>query len=95
MKDVAWLEDVWLIFLIFHTFVFKSGREDKRLDAVRGENIYKQTYGKLKKISSATSSTATSFKLGAYNLLYRVFQRFDSQIVKNSILGIQATTKSL
>ena len=29
--------DIQLIFLIFHTFVCKSGCVDKRLDAVRGE----------------------------------------------------------
>ena len=34
LKDVAWLEDVQVIFLIFHTFVCKFCRLDKRLDAV-------------------------------------------------------------
>ena len=34
LKDVAWLEDVRLIFLIFHTFVCKLDRADKRLDTV-------------------------------------------------------------
>ena len=34
LKDVAWLEDVQLI---FHTFVCKFGRVDKHVDAVCGE----------------------------------------------------------
>ena len=46
LKDVAWLEDVQLIFLIFHTFVCKFEWEDKRLDAVRGKRNYRQMYGK-------------------------------------------------
>ena len=50
LKDVAWLEDAQLIFLIFHTFVCKFSWVDKRLDAVRGKNIYRQMYGKLKKL---------------------------------------------
>ena len=50
LKDVAWLEDAQLIFLIFHTFVCKFDWVDKRLDAVRGKKIYRQMYGKLKKI---------------------------------------------
>ena len=47
LKDVAWLEDVQLIFLIFQTFVCKFGWVDKRLDAVRG----KKMHGKLKKLA--------------------------------------------
>ena len=39
LKDVAWLEDAQLFFLIFHTFVCKFGWVDKRLDAVRGKKI--------------------------------------------------------
>ena len=69
LKDVAWLEDVLLIFLIFHTFVCKFGRVDKRLDPVRGKKIVQTNVSKIKKISSATSITGTSFKLGEYNLL--------------------------
>ena len=42
LKDVAWLEDAQLIFLIFHTFVCKFGWVDKRLDALCREKIYKQ-----------------------------------------------------
>ena len=34
LKDLSWLEDIWLIFLIFHTFVCKFGWAD----AVRGKN---------------------------------------------------------
>ena len=49
LKEVAWLEDVQLIFLIFHTFVCKFGRVDKRLDTVRKKKMYRQMYGKLKK----------------------------------------------
>ena len=37
LKDVAWLEDVQLTFLIFHAFVYKFCRVDKRLDVVRGK----------------------------------------------------------
>ena len=61
-KDLAWLEDVQLIFLIFHIFACKFGR-------VRLKKIYRKMYGKFKKVSSATSSKATSFKLGEYSLL--------------------------
>ena len=39
LKDVAWLEDAQLIFLIFHTFVCKFGWVDKRLDAIRGKKF--------------------------------------------------------
>ena len=46
--DVAWLEDFQLSFLIFHTFVCKFGRLDKRLDAIRGKKFYRQMYGKFK-----------------------------------------------
>ena len=68
MKDVAWLEDAQLSFLIFHTFVFKFAWVDKCLDAVRGKKIYQQRYGKLKN-SSATYRKATSFKLSECNFL--------------------------
>ena len=61
LKDVTWLEDAQLIFLILHTFVCKFGWVDKRLDAVRG-----------KKINRVRSSQATSFKLGEYNLLLSI-----------------------
>ena len=37
LKDIAWLEDAQLIFLIFNKFVCKFGWVDKRLDAVRGQ----------------------------------------------------------
>ena len=50
LKDIAWLKDTQLVFLIFHTFVCKFGWVDKRPDAVRGKKIYRQMYGKLKKI---------------------------------------------
>ena len=36
--------------LIFHSFVCKFGWVDKCLDAVRGRKIYRQMYGKLKKL---------------------------------------------
>ena len=39
LKDVAWLEDAQLIFLIFNTFVCKFGWVDKRLDTVRGKKF--------------------------------------------------------
>ena len=69
MKDVAWLEDVQLIFLIFHRFVCKFARADNCL--VRGKKCTDKCLGNLKKKKkcSVTSSTATSFKLGEYNLL--------------------------
>ena len=69
LKDVAWLEDAQLIFLIFHTFVCKFGWVDKRLDAVRGKKITNKCMENFKKISSATYRKATSFKLGECNLL--------------------------
>ena len=43
VADVAWLNDVQLIFLIFHTFVCKFGP----VDAVQGRKNYRQMYGKL------------------------------------------------
>ena len=49
--DEALLEVAQLIFLIFHTLVCKFGWVDKRLDSIRGKNISRQMYGKLKKIS--------------------------------------------
>ena len=64
LKDVAWLEDAQLIFLIFHTFVCKFGWVDKRLDAIRGKKNLQTNVWKIKKISSATYRKATSFKLG-------------------------------
>ena len=39
LKDVACLEDVQLISLIFHTFVCKFGWIDKRLDTVGGKKF--------------------------------------------------------
>ena len=48
LKDVAWLEDVRLIFLILHTFVCKFVWVDKRLDAVRGKKRPDKMYEKLK-----------------------------------------------
>ena len=44
LKDVAWLEDAQLIFLIFHTFVCKFGW----VDTIHGKKNYRQMYGKLK-----------------------------------------------
>ena len=50
LKDVAWLEDAQLVFLISYTFVCKFGWVDKRLDAIREKKIYRQMYGKLEKL---------------------------------------------
>ena len=49
LKDVAWLEDAQLIFLIFHTFVYKFGWVDKRLDAVRGKKKLQTNVTEIKK----------------------------------------------
>ena len=68
LKDVTWLEDIQLIFLIYHTFVCKLTWVDKRLYAVRGTKFTHRYMENLKKCS-ATSSKAASFKLGEYNLL--------------------------
>ena len=73
LKDVAWLEDIQLIFLIFHTFVCKFGWVDKRLEAVCRKNISRQMYGKCLNNRSATSSEAMSFKLGEHNLQPSIF----------------------
>ena len=43
LKDVVWLEDARLIFLIFHTFVCKFDL----VDAVRGKKNKDQCMGKL------------------------------------------------
>ena len=71
LKDAAWLEDVRLIFLIFHTLICTQiwlGRQTSRRSS--RENIYGQMCCKFtKKNSSATYSNAKSFKLGEYNLL--------------------------
>ena len=69
LKDVAWLEDAQLIFIIFYTFVCKFGWADKRLDAVRGKKKLQTNVWKIKKISSATYRKVTSFKFGECNLL--------------------------
>ena len=46
LKDVAWLEDAQLFFLIFHTWL---GRQTGRRS--RGEKNYRQMYGKLEKLT--------------------------------------------
>ena len=59
LKNVSWIEDAKLIFLIFHAFlyIFFPRRP-----------FYIQMDGKLKKkINSPRSSQATSFKHGEYN----------------------------
>ena len=48
LKDATWLEDAQLVFLIFHTFVWKFGWVDKRLDAVSGKKIQTNVW-KIKK----------------------------------------------
>ena len=53
----------------FPYICLQIGCVDKRLDAVRGKKFTDRCIEILKKISSATSSKATSFKLGEYNLL--------------------------
>ena len=68
---MAWLEDAQLIFLIFHTFGYKFGWADKRLDAVRGKKLKTNVREILKKISSATYRKATSFKL--HTIFYQLF----------------------
>ena len=50
LKDVAWLEDVQLIFLIFHTFVCKFEWADKRLGAVRGKKFTEKCMANKKKL---------------------------------------------
>ena len=47
LKDLAWLEDAQLIFLISHTFVYKFGW----IDEVRGRKNHRQMYGKLEKLT--------------------------------------------
>ena len=47
LKDLAWLEDTQLIFLISHTFVYKFGW----VDEVRGRKNHRQMYGKLEKLT--------------------------------------------
>ena len=65
LKDVAWLEDVQLIFLIFHTLVCKFGCVDKRPDAVGGKKITdKCMENKKKLVQRLHYRKATSFKLG-------------------------------
>ena len=70
LKDVAFLYFVeQFFFLIFHTFVCRFFSREPRLDFSLPSQIYRQMYGKLEKNNRASSSQATSFKLGEYNLL--------------------------
>ena len=65
LKDVAYLEDTQLIFLIFHTFVCKIW-----LDRWTSRKKYFQiTVWKTRKINRASSSQAISFKLREYNFV--------------------------
>ena len=57
LKNVGWIEDAQLIFLIFQTFVCNFFSAPSHLL----RQIYRQMYGKLEK---ARSSQATSFKPG-------------------------------
>ena len=68
LKDVVWLEDAQLIFLIFYTFVCKFGWVDKHLDAVRGKKTYRQMFGKLKKLVQQLIG-----KLHSSNLVNAIF----------------------
>ena len=69
LKEVAWLEDVQLLLLNFPYICLWiwQGRQTCRR-GLRGKNEQTKVW-KILKNSSATSSTATSFKLGEYNLL--------------------------
>ena len=69
LKDVALLKVPQLIFVNFHTFVCKFGWVEKRLVRSSREKNLQTNVWKITKISSATSSKATSFKLGEDNLL--------------------------
>ena len=68
LKDVAWLEYIQLIFLIFHTFVCKFGWVDERLDTVRGKKFYRQMYEKFKKLDPRLLA-----KLHPSNLVNTIF----------------------
>ena len=81
LKYVAWSEDAQLIFLIVHTFVSKFGSVDKRLDTVHGKKIYRQMYGKLKKLVQRLIGKIHPSN-SVNTIFYLVFSRFDSQIVK-------------
>jgi len=45
LRDIAWVEDTRLIFLIFHAFVCKLF---DWVDVVQGKKKYRTMYGKLK-----------------------------------------------
>ena len=64
LKDVAWLEDAQLNFLIFHTFVCKFGW----VDVVRGKKIYRQVCGKVGKLTERLLA-----KLHPSNLVNTIF----------------------
>ena len=66
LKDVAWLERVQFIFLIFHTFDSKFGGVEA---GRRGKNLQTK---KNWKINSASSIQPTIFNLGEYNLLLSI-----------------------
>ena len=61
----AWLEDAQLIFLIFHTFVGNFFFQQ----TASTQPYFQTNVLENRKFSRASSSQATSFKLGEYNLL--------------------------
>ena len=59
LKDVGWIEDAELIFLIFHTFVCKFGR----VEGAAREKNYRQMYEKLEKLTERLLSNLHSSNL--------------------------------
>ena len=59
LKNVGWIEDAQLIFIIFHTFVSNFSRA-----AASTEQDLQRNEWKIRKINCARSSQAKSFKLG-------------------------------
>ena len=60
LKNVGWIKDAQLIFLIFYTFVCKFGS----LEGAARETKYRQMHGKLEKLTERLLSKLHSSKLG-------------------------------
>ena len=73
LKNVAFLYVIEQFFLICHTFVCRFFSREPRLARLLSTQPNLQTnVWKIKKINWASSSQATSFKLGEYNLLHSI-----------------------
>ena len=82
LKDVAVLEVTELFFFYFPYICLYIFSREPCLDVCLPCQIYRQMYGKIRKIIWASSSRATSFKPGECNLLPRILTLHFSNCVK-------------